>query len=326
MHAWTAQARTIFNAAWLYYIHGAKQDEVADRLSISRASVALYLRKAREMGLVQIRMEDDFFRSLFQARAIEEACGLAAVSVVPGLSAEPLRDVAAAAWLTLEPHLAGARRLGVAWGRTVYEIAGVLPRVNHPGLEVAQLCGNLGGTPYGTLPDTSTFRIARQLGAEPRNLYAPMILSSAGVAAALRAEPVIRDHIAKLAGCDIALFSLGTCRADSHIVTSGALSAAEIERYHEEGARAVLAGHLIRGDGSPVREIDERLISLPLDALKEIPVRIVVANGAEKAEAVVAALKGGYATHLIVDEAIAEAVLADPDIASASENALPQPA
>src|SRR5690606_31039512 len=33
----------VHKAAWLYYTHGLRQDEVAQRLNISRASVALYL-------------------------------------------------------------------------------------------------------------------------------------------------------------------------------------------------------------------------------------------------------------------------------------------
>ncbi|MEO2037119.1 MAG: sigma factor-like helix-turn-helix DNA-binding protein, partial [Martelella sp.] len=41
--------RILHKAAWLYYTHGLRQDEVAKQLDISRASVAMYLRRAREM-------------------------------------------------------------------------------------------------------------------------------------------------------------------------------------------------------------------------------------------------------------------------------------
>ena len=73
----------------------------------------------------------------------------------------------------------------------IYEIASVIPKSNDPDLSVMQLCGNAGGTPYDTRPDTGTFRIARQLGGEPRNLCAPMVVSSADVAAFLRKEAII---------------------------------------------------------------------------------------------------------------------------------------
>ena len=58
-----AQAdRIVHKAAWLYYTHGLRQDEVAQRLNISRASVALYLRRARESGIVTISTATYLFR------------------------------------------------------------------------------------------------------------------------------------------------------------------------------------------------------------------------------------------------------------------------
>ncbi|TIV92658.1 MAG: sugar-binding transcriptional regulator, partial [Mesorhizobium sp.] len=51
----------IHKAAWLYYAHGLRQDEVASQLNISRASVAMYLRKARETGIVNISTSTQLF-------------------------------------------------------------------------------------------------------------------------------------------------------------------------------------------------------------------------------------------------------------------------
>lgn len=310
MQAWPAQTRNIFNAAWLYYVRGVKQEEIAKRLSMSRANVALYLKKAREMGLVHLRMEDEYFRSLHQAKMLEETFGLDMVSVVPSLGPDTFKDVAWAVWMALEPHLSDATRLGVAWGRMIYEIASVIPKSNYPDLSIMQLCGNVGGTPYGTRPDTSTFRIARQLGGEPRNLYAPMVVSSAGLADILRQEAVISDHMEELKQCEIVLFSPGICHADSHIVTSGTVTREEIQRYYEAGARAVIAGRLIKQDGHALTEIDNRVIALPLDELKAVPRRFVVAAGRDKVEPVLATLNGGLATHLIIDEACADELVA----------------
>ena len=63
----------IHKAAWLYYAHGLRQDQVAKQLNISRASVAMYLRKARETGIVNISTSTQLFTDDVLARQLEDA-------------------------------------------------------------------------------------------------------------------------------------------------------------------------------------------------------------------------------------------------------------
>lgn len=78
-----ANDQIIHKAAWLYYTHGLRQDEVAQRLEISRASIAMYLRKAREMGIVTITTSTELFSDDVLARELEDAAGLTSVWIVP---------------------------------------------------------------------------------------------------------------------------------------------------------------------------------------------------------------------------------------------------
>ena len=48
-------------------------------------------------------------------------------------------------------------------------------------------------------------------------------------------------------------------------------------------------------------ELDARMIGITLGELKAVPVRICVAGGPLKREAIRAALRGGYATHFVTD-------------------------
>ncbi|MBX4378407.1 hypothetical protein K4H02_25440, partial [Mycobacterium tuberculosis] len=67
--------------------------------------------------------------------------------------------VAAAAFIEL---INKGDRVGVAWGRTVYHIADVMPYADLQGVAVVQLCGNLGG-PDSDRPDQCAREIARRL-------------------------------------------------------------------------------------------------------------------------------------------------------------------
>jgi len=306
-----AADQIIHKAAWLYYAHGLRQDEVAKKLEISRASIAMYLRRAREMGIVTITTSSELFSNDVLARELEDATGLTSVWIVPEdrQALDPAAEmpvVAASVFLEL---ISKGDRIGVAWGRTVYHIADVMPFADLRGVTVVQLCGNL-GAPYSYRPDQCTTEIARRLNAEGINIYAPLVLSTERLADELRAEPVIREQLATISDCQLALYSVGGIEADSHLVKCGALSPEDMHALGERGAAGVIAGQLIDGDGNWMDcQHNRRCISADLDSIRAIKKRMLVVQEENKFEPLVAALKGGFASHLVVTESMGRRIL-----------------
>jgi DNA-binding transcriptional regulator LsrR (DeoR family) len=305
----------IHKAAWLYYAHGLRQDEVARELDISRASVATYLRKARETGMVTIATSAQRFAEHVAARQIEDIYGLEAVWVVPPAThvPEPSTEVPIVGANVFLSMIEPGFRVGVAWGRTVYTIADLMPHADLQSVTVVQLCGNL-GSPYAYRPDECTMEIARRLNAKGVNFYAPLVLSTERLAAELREEAVIREQFARISQCDVALFSVGSIDADSHVVRCGALEIDELDSLRDIGAAGVIAGRIIDQDG---RSLDcaynRRIIAAGLDSLRAIPRRLAVVQEENKLEPLCAAIKGGLCTHLVVSMALAERLLASSD-------------
>ncbi|EXL03136.1 sugar-binding transcriptional regulator [Brucella anthropi] len=301
----------IHKAAWLYYTHGLRQDEVAQRLEISRASIAMYLRKAREMGIVTISTSSELFSDDVLARELEDATGLNTVWLVPEdrQAMDPAAEmpvVAASVFLEL---LNKGDRVGVAWGRTVYHIADVMPFADLSSVTVVQLCGNL-GAPYSYRPDQCTTEIARRLNAEGINFYAPLVLSSERLADELRGEPVIKEQLATIPDCNLALYSVGGIEDDSHLVKCGALSAADMHAMGEKGAAGVIAGQLIDRDGQWLDcNHNRRCISADLASIRAIKKRMLVVQEDNKFEPLVAALKGDFASHLVITTSMARRIL-----------------
>ena len=214
--------------------------------------------------------------------------------------------VAAAVFLEL---INKGDRVGVAWGRTVYHLADVMPYADLQGVTVVQLCGNL-GAPYSYRPDQCTTEIARRLNAEGINVYAPLVLSSEELAAALRAEPVIREQMATISDCQLALYSVGGIEDDSHLVKCGALTAQEMHALGETGAAGVIAGQIIDHDGQWLDcAHNRRCISADLDSIRAIGKRMMVIQEDSKFEPLVAAIKGGFASHLVVTTSMARRLL-----------------
>jgi len=301
----------VHKAAWLYYTHGLRQDEVAQRLNISRASVALYLRRAREIGIVNISTSTDLFRNEMMARQVEDAFGLEAVWMVSeeGLTHDAASEIPMLAANVFLDMVRNGDRVGVAWGRTVYAIADAMSYADRQGVTVVELCGNL-GSPYSYRPDQCTMEIARRLNAKGLNFYAPLVLSSEELARQLRQEPVIREQLEGIRSCDLALFTVGTFNEDSHVIKCGALSLEELTEIKKMGGIGVIAGQVITEDGTLLPcDYNRRMISADFDAIRAIPRRLMVVQEDEKFEPLMAALAGRFATHLVLTSRMAARLL-----------------
>ncbi|WP_048646129.1 sugar-binding transcriptional regulator [Nitratireductor soli] len=298
----------IHKAAWLYYTHGLRQDEVAQRLNISRASVALYLRKAREAGIVNISTSTHLFRDDRLARRVEDAFGLDTVWLTgeEGLAATPAAEIPTLAANVFVEMVENGGRVCVAWGRTVYAIADAMNYADREGVTVVEMCGNL-GSPYSYRPDQCTMEIARRLNARGLNFYAPLVLSTEKLARELREEPVIREQLDGIGDCDLALFTVGALDTDSHVIKCGALSLDELAKLKALGAAGVIAGQMIGADGKLLDcDYNRRMISADFDAIRAIPRRLMVVQEDEKLEPLLAAIAGRFFTHLVTTSSMAE--------------------
>ncbi len=303
----------VIQVAWMYYHDGLNQQDIASALGISRATVVNYLAEARETGLIRITLAAPAFTAHRLALALCDRFGLAGAYVVPdeGADAEAaFHRVVRGAALWLPDLLAPGDRLGVAWGRTVFGLAEVIEPLHVPGLTVMQLFGSM-ATPYGFTAEACSTRLAQRLGAACVNLHAPAIVSRAELAADLRQEPILKAQLDQLGSVNKLLFSAGTATPDSHIVSSGLVSADDLAWHVARGAVGVVCGRFVDAEGRQVPgPMEARMIGIPLPALVGLPMGILVTPGLDKVEPTRAAIRGGFVTHLCTGVTMAEALLA----------------
>lgn len=302
-------------AAWLYYHDGLNQNEIAERMRISRASVVNYLNEARARDWVRVHLDSDVFRGHRLAAELCAVYGLAEALVVPddpvdpeGTAASITRVTRAAAdWLPrlLEP----GDRLGVSWGATVYQMAQQVPYTPVPDLTVIQLLGSRPAAP-GFEAEACTSMLAHRLGGQCINLHVPLVLSSKALRDALCAEPVVHDQLEALATCNKTVLACGTCDVDAHVVRSGILTAEGIAAYRDKGAAGVICGRLIDAEGRPIfADVEERMIGVSLDQMRGKDMALLVAAGPGRAAPAKAAINGGFVTHLATSTRVAEELL-----------------
>ncbi len=296
----------------MYYHDGLNQTDIATALGVSRATVVNYLREAKERGYIRINLAPSAFTTHQLAQELRTTFNLRAAYVVHdgiGNQEETFLRVARGAAEWLPTLLQDGDRLGVAWGRTIYEVAEAMAQAEPSDLSVSQLVGSM-ATPYGFTAEICSARMASRLGAKCINLHAPAVLSDPDLAARLRAEPIIRDQIEALSRCNKAIFAAGSCGHDSHIVGSGVASHADLDWYVSHGATGVLCGRFIDAAGRPVPgELDDRMIGVELNRLLGLDMGMLVSEGEDKVVPMLSAIAGGYVTHLVTGAGTAKRML-----------------
>jgi len=302
----------VIEAAWMYYHDGLNQSDIAKLLQVSRATIVNYLQEARERGYIRISLAPEVFTGHQLAQDLREKFALKAAFVLPGGTSNgenTLLRVARGAADWLPSLLASGDRLGVAWGRTVYEVAQAVEQRKMSDVTVTQLVGSM-ATPYGFTAEICSAHMAQNLGAKCINLHAPAVLSDPDLAARLRNEPIIHTQLEALSHCNKAIFAAGSVTPDSHIVGSGLASDADLDWYVKHGATGVLCGRFINAAGQPIPgELDSRMIGVSLDKLQGLEVGLLVSDGADKVTPMLSAIAGGYVTHLVTSNETARLML-----------------
>jgi DNA-binding transcriptional regulator LsrR (DeoR family) len=299
-------------AAWLYYEERMTQEEVAEQLGVSRASVVNFLQEARDRNIVTIAVASDHLQSVRIARTLSGRYGLSSCVVVPedGGRMPNYERVGRAGGRLLAEILEPDDVLGVSWGRTVLSLSASLAEARMPGVTVVQIAGSAIGTAEFS-PELCTSNIAYRIGARCVNLHAPGIVSKPEVKKLIMQEPSLVEQFKLIRTCTKVLFGVTGLDSASMALRSGYMTAEKMRPYVKGGAIAVMSGRFLNAEGRPVLgPLDEQMIGLTIPEIARIPQRICVAAGPEKIAAIKAMLRGGYATILVTDEPTAQALVA----------------
>lgn len=255
--------------ARLYYVRELTQQQIAERLGVSRFKVLRLLEQARTEGVVRFEIDEPVPVLDELSRGLEDRFGITAVVVA--------HDVAGAAAELLPRLLAADDVLGVAWGQT---LAAIATRLQEPGRKqpVVQICGAIEGLVPGTGPTELAARFAAWSGGRFHPLEAPAVADERALRRVVRPTTSVFDDVS------VVLLGIGT-RPD---------------------AAGHLLVHVFDDDGRIVSA--ERAIALSVPQLRRARV-VAAAGGRSKQRAVLGALRTGLIDVLVTDAACARHAL-----------------
>ncbi len=307
----------LIEIARLYYDKQKTQQEIAERLGISRSTVSRQLDKARRLGIVRIQIINDTEELNDLAWELETRFGLRRAFVAPSSEDEPehtvKRNIGIAAASCIPRFIRQNDIVGVAWGSTLYEVFENLKNLSPDSalkISVVQLIGAVGEMVDNTHANEVARSAAAAFGGDWYLLPAPGVCAGKSARDMFFHEPSVKRVIEMGKRANVAIISVGACHPSSIMVSSGYATAREISILRERGAIGDTCCRFYDAQGRPVKsDIDSRTLGIRLEDLRKVPLKIVIAGGLMKAHALVGAIRGGYCDILITDQIAAMEML-----------------
>jgi len=303
-------AEQMLIAANLYYLEGMTQEEVADKLGLSRVAVTRMLKRARDEGLVQITVKEPLPELYRISLDLEKRYHLRTAIVAPGRedAREAAESVGRAGADLLDRLITPGCRIGLAWSATV---SAMVPYVRRPARRPSRI-NELAGTylskgiPYGV-----SWQLAEKLGVSVESIPMPVLVRDGLVKEMMIREPAIGAALKNAAEVDFAFVGLGNISRASSIWQTGYIGEEQLEEFKTKGAVGDILMRYYDASGRYIpMSFEDKTISLEWRQIRKLPFVVAMAFGPEKVDAIAGALAGGIIQGLVTDRWTAETLLA----------------
>ncbi|MUG99919.1 sugar-binding transcriptional regulator [Scytonema sp. UIC 10036] len=301
------------HAAWLYYIAGNTQEEIAAKLNVSRQAAQRLVALAVSEKLIKFRLDHPLSECIALAESLRDKFGLSLCEVVPtdAGKGDTLYGIGVCAATHLEAYLMAKTPtiMGFSSGRTLRAMVEQIPSMNQPQHKIVSIIGNM--SHYGRAGRHEVvIHLSDRVGSQAYPVPTPVVATS------IEERELLQTQRSFITVKTLAEQAKATFVGISHIAWNaplhqdGFINDDEVAELIELGAVGEIAGWAYDCYGVLLQKgTNSRVASVPL----EQPARrlmIGVAGGVKKAEAILAALRGKLITGLITDESAAQAILA----------------
>jgi deoxyribonucleoside regulator len=300
--------------ARLYYEHNLTQQQIADRLNITRQKVSRLLIQGRDDGIVKIIINDPAPSEPDLEAALEETFHLNKVVLTEGagLDQEGLRhSIGIAASDYLQQIVKDDDCVGVGWGRTLFSVVSNLQNDKDLRINVVPMIGGAGDMSPSFQVNELVRLLAEAFGGTYRPIYAPAFTQDINEWKAIMDTHEVRQVVKLWPKLDIAVVGIGHVefQKKSSMFFTDHMTAASLAKLKSDGGVGDICGNFFDIQGKPVMD-DPGIVGVSLEQIRKIPEVIVAAGGIEKTQALVGALRGGFIKTLVTDVVTAREVLA----------------
>lgn len=300
-------------AAWMYYVAGLTQQEIAQSLGLSRQVAQRLISSAREQGMVSVKIAHPVTHCLTLADELSAKFGLTLCRVVPS---GQLNDDAVQQMLAVEgaevmsQFITGEQpqTFGVGSGKTLRAIIDALPWTERPQHHCVSMIGAIARDDSGTRYDVP-LKMAEKMQGKYFFIPAPLYADSPDDREMWCQHQVYQRVTQRALNASVTFLGIGEVSPGCPLNTEGFITDSQVSDLQSKGAAGEMLGHFFNQQGERIYgELDALLTSVPLEANTTRNI-IGFAGGARKFAAIRAAVLGGWVNGLVTDEATANRLL-----------------
>ena len=300
-----SQLNLATKAAWLSYIGGYTQGQVAKRLNISTAKANRLIAYAHANNVVKIFIEGEIIECVELEEKIMSAFNLNSCTVVPTIDDEldEFNAIGTVGASFLHQLFKQSKNtvIGIGKGRTLSSVVEHLPHVHTQNLKFASVSGGLTRR-FSTNPFDVIHRIAERTTSEAYFLPVPYMAKNKQEKDMLLSQQSVNQMLDFAKTASIYIVGIGSIQSNSHVHETGLIEEKTWQSMVDKNAVGDFMGEFMDKEG---KKIDDKanLLSLGLST-KDIKGKKVIAivGGGSKGIATLAALKTNTITDLIINE------------------------
>lgn len=297
--------------AYLYYYSDMSQSEIADRLFLSRSTVSRLIKKARQNGVVELKINEPWERDLSiedELKTMFPIAGVRVLKVPEGSDSNGvLTLLGQMTAFYISCNIKNHSVVGISWGNTISHVCAAMITTQNVPMTVVPIMGTM------TYPDTNpesvklSQRFARVYGGRFFPLDAPLYASSRDALNSLNQDPDIMEAITMSRRADLIVTSVGSIESHSW---DRILGPDKLMKLKEIGCVGHIGGHFYDIGGYEIEGLYKDLhIGLTLEEITANNNVICVVGTPKKAEAVFGALRGRMVNTLITTLPLAQKLL-----------------
>jgi len=298
----------ISQVAFLYYKKNMTQQEIANKFNLSKMMISRMLQKAKKLKIVQVIIPLPFELNGELRKEIKQEYNLKEVIVVkqPTYKINDISKLLAKVWafymgiLPLDNCV-----LGMGVGRTIGQVVRSLVPMRTKNLHVVQLMGGLSNVneqnPFTIIQET-----CRKLGAQGTYLSSLALVENEEMRDLIYNSSMGYQIMEMWRRCQKAIFGVGAIYKGTFL-SPKLVTPHELQKIKRLGAVGDILGHCFDENGNFINsDLETRLVSIPISMLRNIPERIAIAGGEDKAITMRGALRSGLITTFVTDELTAK--------------------
>ncbi|REL24623.1 sugar-binding transcriptional regulator [Rhodohalobacter sp. SW132] len=303
-------SRLLSKVSTLYYEQEFTQQQIANRLELSRPKVSRLLKQAKDSGIVQITVSHPEGDHVGMESKLEQLFSLNEAIVVDsvggnGESSDTLLKtlLGGAAANHLSRSLSDGDIIGVTWGTTLQAMVEKVTPTDSKDLHIVQMLGGFGPPEAKAHTMDISRSLSRILNAGLTLLQSPGVVDSPEIREVLLTDRRVKNALSLFSKVNKAYVGIGAISTNRVLKKENNEVSHDIQQeiIHSDAVGDIGLNFFNRNGETVNSGFSDRFIGMTLEQLKQVKTVVGIAGGTEKYDAIRGALAGGYINVLITD-------------------------